>query len=140
MSTQLHRRARRRQIAGIAAVAALGLAGAACSSSGGSGGSSASDGKVTISVDCAPPAAAKAQHKEWNEDVATFEKQNPNITIQSIYTSPCEVPATFTAQLRAGTEPDVFYTYFTDRNQVLDAGQAADITPYVNTTDGASPA
>ena len=134
MSTQLHRRARRRQIAGIAAVAALGLAGAACSSSGGSGASSASDGKVTISVDCAPPAAAKAQHKEWNEDVAIFEKQNPNITIHSIYTSPCEVPATFTAHLRAGTEPDVFYTYFTDRNQVLDAGQAADITPYVNTT------
>ena len=134
MSTQLHRRARHRQIAGMAAVAALGLAGAACSSSGGSGGSSASDGKVTISVDCAPPAAAKAQHKEWNEDVAIFEKQNPNITIHSIYTSPCEVPATFTAHLRAGTEPDVFYTYFTDRNQVLDAGQAADITPYVNTT------
>ena len=134
MSTQLHRRARHRQIAGMAAVAALGLAGAACSSSGGSGASSASDGKVTISVDCAPPAAAKAQHKEWNEDVAIFEKQNPNITIHSIYTSPCEVPATFTAHLRAGTEPDVFYTYFTDRNQVLDAGQAADITPYVNTT------
>ena len=134
MSTQLHRRARHRQIAGMAAVAALGLAGAACSSSGGSGASSASDGKVTISVDCAPPAAAKAQHKEWNEDVAIFEKQNPNITIHSIYTSPCEVPATFTAHLRAGTEPDVFYTYFTDRNQLLDAGQAADITPYVNTT------
>jgi ABC-type glycerol-3-phosphate transport system substrate-binding protein len=135
MSTQLHRRARRRQIAGIAAVAALGLAGAACSSSGGSAasGGSASDGKVTISVDCAPPAAAKAQHKEWNEDVAIFEKANPNITIHSIYTSPCEVPATFTARLRAGTEPDVFYTYFTDRNQVLDAGQAADITPYVTT-------
>jgi ABC-type glycerol-3-phosphate transport system substrate-binding protein len=135
MSTQLHRRARRRQIAGMAAVAALGLAGAACSSSSGSGGSgaSASDGKVTISVDCAPPAAAKAQHKEWNEDVAIFEKQNPSITIHSIYTSPCEVPATFTARLRAGTEPDVFYTYFTDRNQVLDAGQAADITPYVTT-------
>jgi ABC-type glycerol-3-phosphate transport system substrate-binding protein len=34
--------------------------------------------------------------------------------------------------LRAGNEPNVFYTYFTDKNQVLDAGQAADITPYVN--------
>ena len=34
--------------------------------------------------------------------------------------------------LRAGNEPNVFYTYFTDKNQVLDAGQAADITSYVN--------
>jgi ABC-type glycerol-3-phosphate transport system substrate-binding protein len=74
------------------------------------------------------------QYKEWNEDVTAFEKANPNITVHSIYTSPCEVPATFTAMLRAGTEPDVFYTYFTDKNQVLDAGQAADITQYVNTT------
>ena len=71
---------------------------------------------MTISVDCAPPASAR-QHKEWNEDVATFEKQNPNITIKSIYTSPCEVPATFTATLKAGTEPNVFYTYFTDRTR-----------------------
>ena len=44
------------------------------------------------------------------------------------------MPATFTAALKAGTEPNVFYTYFTDKNQVLDAGQAADITSYVNTT------
>jgi ABC-type glycerol-3-phosphate transport system substrate-binding protein len=130
MSRQLRRRGGCRQIAGVAAVAALALAAAACSSSSSGSGTSAG-GKVTISVDCAPPASSPVQHKEWNEDVATFEKQNPNITIQSIYTSPCEVPATFTAKLRAGTEPNVFYTYFTDRNQVLDAGQAADITSYV---------
>jgi ABC-type glycerol-3-phosphate transport system substrate-binding protein len=132
MSRQLHRRAGCRKIAGVAAVAALGLAASACSSSSSSSGSSAS-GPVTISVDCAPPASSPVQHKEWNEDVAIFHKKNPNITIQSIYTSPCEVPATFTAKLRAGTEPNVFYTYFTDRNQVLDAGQAADISSYVNT-------
>ena len=89
---------------------------------------------MTISVDCAPPASAPAQHKEWNEDVAIFEKANPNITINSIYENPCEVPASFTAMLDAGTEPNVFYTYFTDKNQVLDAGQAADITQYVNAT------
>ena len=34
--------------------------------------------------------------------------------------------------LRAGTEPDIFYSYFTDLPQVLLAGQAADITQYVN--------
>jgi ABC-type glycerol-3-phosphate transport system substrate-binding protein len=128
MSRQLRRRGGCRQIAGVAAVAAVGLAAAACSST---PASSAGGGKVTISVDCAPPSSSPAQHKEWLEDVGTFQKQNPDITIQSIYTSPCEVPATFTAKLRAGTEPNVFYTYFTDRNQVLDAGQAADITKYV---------
>jgi len=87
---------------------------------------------VTISVDCAPPASAPQQHKEWLEDVALFEKQNPNITVNSIFENPCEVPASFTAMLKAGNEPNVFYTYFTDKNQVLDAGQAADITSYVN--------
>jgi ABC-type glycerol-3-phosphate transport system substrate-binding protein len=114
------------------AAAAVALGAAACSGGSTASSSGAAGGKVTISVNCAPPAAATALHKEWNEDVATFEKQNPDITIQSIYTSLCEVPATFTAQLDAGTEPNVFYTYFTDKNQVLDAGQAADITQYVN--------
>ncbi|MFY9929078.1 MAG: extracellular solute-binding protein [Streptosporangiaceae bacterium] len=118
-------------MAGITVIAALGLAAAACSSSPSS--SSSASGHVTISVDCAPPASSPAQHKEWNEDVATFEKQNPNITVNSVYENPCEVPASFTAMLDAGNEPNLFYTYFTDRNQVLDAGQAADITSYVNT-------
>jgi ABC-type glycerol-3-phosphate transport system substrate-binding protein len=120
-------------MAGITVVAALGLGAAACSSSPAAT-SSSSGGPVTISVDCAPPASAPQQHKEWNEDVAIFEKQNPNITINSVYENPCEVPASFSAMLKAGTEPNVFYTYFTDKNQVLDAGQAADITPYVNAT------
>ena len=137
MSGPLHRPAgpvNRRRTAGITVIAAaLGLGAAACSSSPAATGSSGS-GHVTISVDCAPPASAPAQHKEWNEDVALFQKANPNITVNSIYENPCEVPASFTAMLDAGTEPNVFYTYFTDRNQVLDAGQAADITQYVNTT------
>jgi ABC-type glycerol-3-phosphate transport system substrate-binding protein len=130
MSRQLHRRSGSRTIAAVTAVAALGLGAAACSSS---SASSASGGKVSITIDCAPPAAQfPVQHKEWNADVATFQKANPNITIKSVFTYPCEVPATFTAMLRAGTEPNVFYTYFTDLPQVLLAGQAADITQYVN--------
>ncbi|MGD0065678.1 MAG: extracellular solute-binding protein [Streptosporangiaceae bacterium] len=135
MSRRLHRRAgsaSHHRIAGIPVVAALVLGAAACSSSSAAPGS-ASGGHVTISVDCAPPASSPEQHKEWNEDVALFEKQNPTITINSVYENPCEVPASFTAMLDAGNEPNLFYTYFTDRNQVLDAGQAADITPYVTT-------
>jgi ABC-type glycerol-3-phosphate transport system substrate-binding protein len=131
MTKELPRWPGRRKIAVIVSVAALGLAATACSSTS-SGGTSG--GHVTISVDCAPPASSPLQHKSWQLDIAAFEKQNPGITVDSIYTSPCEVPATFTAMLRAGTEPNLFYTYFTDLDQVLDAGQAADITPYVNST------
>jgi ABC-type glycerol-3-phosphate transport system substrate-binding protein len=129
MSRQRYRLAAR-AVAAAAAVAGLSLAASACSSS---SAPSASSGKVTVSIDCAPPAAQNpVAHKEWVQDVAAFEKANPKITVQSIYNYPCEVPATFTAMLRAGTEPDVFYTYFTDLPQVLLAGQAADITSYVN--------
>jgi ABC-type glycerol-3-phosphate transport system substrate-binding protein len=116
-----------RAVAAVVTVAGLVLAASACSST------ANASGKVTVSINCAPTAANNpVQHKEWLEDVATFEKANPNITINSVYNYPCEVPATFTAMLRAGTEPDIFYTYFTDLPQVLLSGQAADITPYVN--------
>jgi ABC-type glycerol-3-phosphate transport system substrate-binding protein len=133
MIRQRYRPSRYRSLAAVATVAGLVLAASACSSSSSSGGSAASGGKVTVSIDCAPPAAQNpVLHKEWVEDVAIFEKANPNITIDSIYNYPCEVPATFTAMLRGGTEPDIFYSYFTDLPQVLLAGQAADITPYVS--------
>jgi ABC-type glycerol-3-phosphate transport system substrate-binding protein len=133
MSSTYHPRQRRRALA-VAAVTGLALAAAACSSSAASGGGTAgSGGKVTVSIDCAPPAAQQpVQHKEWVEDVAIFEKANPGITINSVYNYPCEQPASFTAMLRGGTEPDIYYTYFTDLPQVLLAGQAADITQYVN--------
>jgi ABC-type glycerol-3-phosphate transport system substrate-binding protein len=122
-----------RPLAGVAAAAGLILAVAACSSGSSNGGSASAGGKVTVSIDCAPPAAQMpVQHKEWVEDVAIFEKANPNITINSVYNYPCEVPATFTAMLRGGTEPDIFYSYFTDLPQVLLSGQAADITQYVS--------
>jgi ABC-type glycerol-3-phosphate transport system substrate-binding protein len=127
---------RYRLVAAVAASAGLVLTAAACSSNTSSSGTAASGGdKVTISINCAPPAAQQpVQHKEWLEDVALFEKANPNITINSIYNYPCEQPATFTAMLRGGTEPDIFYSYFTDLPQVLLSGQAADITQYVNPT------
>jgi ABC-type glycerol-3-phosphate transport system substrate-binding protein len=139
MSSIYDRPHRPRAIA-VAAAAGLVLTAAACSSgtsstpaSGATGASGASGQKVTISIDCAPPAAQQpVQHKEWLGDVALFEKANPNITVNSIYNYPCEQPATFTSMLRGGTEPDIFYTYFTDLPQVLLAGAAADITPYVN--------
>jgi ABC-type glycerol-3-phosphate transport system substrate-binding protein len=133
MSSMFHRM-RHRPVVAIAA-AGLVLAAAACSSSTSAGNSaSGSGGKVTISIDCAPPKAQQpVQNKEWLEDVAIFEKANPSITIDSVYNYPCDaVPATFAAMLRAGTETNLYYTYFTDLPQVLLAGQAANLTSYVN--------
>jgi ABC-type glycerol-3-phosphate transport system substrate-binding protein len=141
---------RYRPIIAVGAVAGIVLTAAACTSSSTSSTAStsstssagatssstaASSAPVTISIDCAPPASEQpVQHKEWLEDIAIFEKANPSITINSVYNYPCESPPTFTAMLRAGTETNLFYTYFTDLPQVLTAGQAADITPYVNST------
>src|SRR5580693_2186484 len=133
MSRQRHRLAGHRKVAAVVAVAGMGLAAAACSSSGSPATTAATGGKVTVSINCAPTQAQNPiQHKEWVADVATFEKANPNITIDSVYNYPCTNLPVFTAQLRAGTEPDIFYIDFTDLPQVLTAGQAADITQYVN--------
>ena len=129
MRRQRFRLARYRVVAAAAAVAGLGLAASACSSSPASN----SGGDVTVSINCAPTQAQNpVQHKEWVADVATFEKANPTITVKSVYNYPCTNLPTFTAQLRAGTEPDIFYIDFTDLPQVLTAGQAADITQYVS--------
>ncbi|HEY6494759.1 MAG TPA: extracellular solute-binding protein [Trebonia sp.] len=135
--SSMYQRLRHRPVVAVVAVAGLVLTAAACSSSGSSNTGAGSGGKVTISINCAPTQAQDpVQHKEWLEDVAIFEKANPTITIDSIYNYPCEAPggAQFTAMLRAGNEPDIYYSYFTDLPQILQAGQAANISKYVNST------
>lgn len=119
---------RRSLVAGlVTCCAAVPLA--ACGSSGAGDGS---DGKVTITIDCEPPTSNAAQRKAWESDVAEFEKAHPDIDIKGIDRSPCEKPAAFTAQLRGGTESDLFYAYLTDTRQVVNSGQAADISKYVS--------
>ncbi|MFI9344139.1 ABC transporter substrate-binding protein [Streptomyces sp. NPDC052773] len=89
--------------------------------------------KVTLTIDCMPPAAKAAELKQWKEDVAEFNKTYPNITIEGRSTpGQCLEPPRFTAMLKAKSQPDVFYTYFTDLPQVLDHDGAEDITAYVN--------
>jgi len=135
---RLTRRSGYRKVTAVSVTAAFGLAAiAACSSSGTNSTTASSGGKVSFSIDCAPPTTSPIQHKAWLQDVALFEKANPNITVNSVYVAAggqCEVAANFTAMIDAGTETNVFYSYFTDLDQVLLSGQAADITPYVNTT------
>ncbi|GAA2831200.1 extracellular solute-binding protein [Kitasatospora paracochleata] len=133
----------RRSVALLAA-AGLALSAAACSSGTSSGGDAGKAGsadaaapldpaaKVTVSIDCQPPVSKPAERKQWADDVAAFNKLYPNVTVASKDGFPCEEPAAFTAQLKGRTQTDVFYSYFTDLNQVLDANGAADISAYVN--------
>src|SRR5438046_1363463 len=128
MSTRLSR-----TVGALALATTVGLSLTACSSS--KSGDANASGKTTIVVDC-PPLKTDNGGKsleQWNADIAAFEKQHPNITVKSISVgSQCDNPPDFTARLQGGTQADVFYGYMTDLGQVLDAGQAEDITSYVN--------
>jgi multiple sugar transport system substrate-binding protein len=120
-----------RKVAALALATGLGLSLAACSTKGSDSSSSSSAGKTVITVDCQPDGSQKELQKDWNDDVATFEKANPDITIKSVSVGQqCDNPPDFTARLTGGTETDVFYAYMTDVQQVLDSGQAMDISQY----------
>lgn len=92
---------------------------------------SAADGKTRITVNCWPQPSAKIDHQRFDEDVKTFEKQNPDIGVTAHDAFPCQDPKTFDAKLAGGQMEDVFYTYFTDTERVVSINQAADITEYV---------
>jgi multiple sugar transport system substrate-binding protein len=117
------------------AVAALAVAGVvsvtACGSSGG-GTSASSGGHVTITVGCEPPKTQAAQRSFFLQDVAAFEKANPNVTVVGDDTNPCDDPTTFNAKLASGKVDNVFYTYFTDATNVISSGQSADIQKYAS--------
>ncbi|WP_367047767.1 extracellular solute-binding protein [Streptomyces sp. Je 1-332] len=141
-STRTHRRTATMAVASALALTAL----AACGTSSSGGESDGDNGadtanaaapldpktKVTLTIDCMPPAAEKAELKQWKEDVKTFNKKYPNVTLEGKQTDPCLEPPRFTAMLKAKSQPDVFYTYFTDLQQVLDNDGAQDISAYVN--------
>jgi ABC-type glycerol-3-phosphate transport system substrate-binding protein len=120
-----------RKVAAIALAAGLGLSLAACSTKSSDSGTDAT-GKTVITVDCQPDGSQKDLLANWNADVAAFEKANPDVTIKSVSVGQqCDNPPDFTARLTGGTMTDVFYGYMTDLQQVLDSGQAMDITSYV---------
>src|SRR3954454_7334230 len=121
-----------RKVVAAALAAGLGLSLTACSTKGSDSGTDAA-GKTVITVDCQPDGSQKDLLKNWNDDVAAFEKANPDITIKSVSVGQqCNNPPDFTARLTGGTMTDVFYGYMTDLQQVLDSGQAMDITQYAN--------
>ncbi|SEQ18386.1 carbohydrate ABC transporter substrate-binding protein, CUT1 family (TC 3.A.1.1.-) [Streptomyces sp. yr375] len=110
-------------------VAALGvgcLALTACASN-----DDTASGTTRITVNCMPPRSAKVDRAFFEEDVAAFEKQHPDIDVVAHDAFPCQDPKTFDAKLAGGQMEDVFYTYFTDARHVVDIRQAADLTPYL---------
>jgi len=120
-----------RRVAALAVAAGLGLSIAACSTKGSDDSGKDASGKTVITVDCQPDGSQKDLLANWNADVAEFEKQNPTVTIKSVSVGQqCNNPPDFTARLTGGTMTDVFYGYMTDLQQVLDSGQAMDITQY----------
>jgi multiple sugar transport system substrate-binding protein len=124
-------RQRRHLALALAACAALTTAAGCSSSSGSSGSAAAGPGSpVTVTVGCEPPTSQASARQGWIEDVAAFEKLYPYITIKSDDTNPCDNPATFDAKLASGKMDDVFYTYFTDGDNVIASGEAADIQKY----------
>jgi multiple sugar transport system substrate-binding protein len=121
-----------RKVVALALTAGLGFSLVACSTKGSDDSPKAAGGKTVITVDCQPDGSQKDLLANWNADVAEFEKQNPDITIKSVSVGQqCDNPPDFTARLTGGTMTDVFYGYMTDLQQVLDSGQAMDITQYV---------
>jgi multiple sugar transport system substrate-binding protein len=85
--------------------------------------------KVTISVAALRPGSSDEANKQFNDNVALFEKQHPNIDVK-----PIEYAwngATFAAQLAAGRLPTVFTVPFTDARTLGEHRQVADITAAV---------
>ena len=87
---------------------------------------------MTISVGCEPPTSQAQPRANWIADVTAFEKLYPYITIHSDDTNPCDDPTTFNAKLASGKMDNVFYTYFTDAQNVISSGESADIQQYAS--------
>ncbi|HEX2130671.1 MAG TPA: extracellular solute-binding protein [Actinophytocola sp.] len=121
MSTTIQRRS-----LALVLAAGLGLTVTACGSESDDAGA---DGKVAITVNGQPPKTQPFDRKIFDEDVAKFEEEHPDIDIQ-----PREGfmdPKTFSAKLAGGQLEDVFYVYLTDPANLIARRQAADITDYL---------
>ena len=107
-----------RTVTALLVATALALTGCA-------GGGDKKDGKVTISVNGRPPATQAYERKNFDADVAEFERTHPNIDIDAH--EGFMDPKTFQAKLAGGKLEDVFYVYFTDPAQLIARRQAADM-------------
>ena len=121
-------RSRLRSAIGLLLVAGVGLSSAACGNDDADT-AAKPGGKVTLVINGLPPATEEANHKRFLDNVAEFERLNPDVDID-----PREGkmdPQTFSAKLAGGQLEDVFYVYFTDPANLIAKRQVADISKYL---------
>jgi ABC-type glycerol-3-phosphate transport system substrate-binding protein len=95
----------------------------------GSPATAGSKAKVTINVAALRPGSSDEAQKQFNDNVALFEKLHPNIVVKPV--DYAWDGATFAAQLAAGRLPTVFTVPFTDARTLGEHRQVADLTAAV---------
>ncbi|SDL65356.1 ABC transporter substrate-binding protein [Microbacterium azadirachtae] len=111
--------------AALAATAAVGLALSACTASG-STAPSTSSGPVTITVMGIPATTKPAARQAFMDDIAAFEKANPNITVTP--TDEKWNPQSYVTELAGGTAPTLLWVPLTDPPGLIARKQVADLT------------
>lgn len=128
---------KRQQLRFALAAGVIGVLGLTACSGGGteSGGASQADpkAKVTITVGDMPKADQPADRANFLLRVKDFEKQNPNITVKpSTETWDAQ---TFQAKLAGGTLPTVMGVSLTYSHELIQNGQAPNMTSYLKELD-----
>ncbi|HEY6593115.1 MAG TPA: extracellular solute-binding protein [Asanoa sp.] len=123
-------RSRLRGAVGLLLVAGVALSAAACGSNDGADKPADPNAKVTLVINGLPPDTEAVNRKRFLDNVAEFEKQNPNITVDAKEGK--MDPQTFQAKLAGGQLEDVFYVYFTDPANLIAKRQVADISKYLS--------
>ncbi|GAB2919626.1 ABC transporter substrate-binding protein [Nonomuraea fastidiosa] len=117
---------------GLLLVTALSLTATACGSGDEPASSAGGASAVSITVACQPAKSAPKERKAWDDDVATFMKEHPGVTVKSTDQQPCFDPKTFGPKLAGGQMETAFVVPMTNYDDVISKGQALDITPYTN--------
>jgi ABC-type glycerol-3-phosphate transport system substrate-binding protein len=124
-------RSRLRSAVGLLLVAGVALSAAACGSDdGGNAPASDPNAKVTLVINGLPPDTEAVNRKHFLDNVAEFEKLNPNIDVDAKEGK--MDPQTFQSKLAGGQLEDVFYVYFTDPASLIAKRQVADISKYLD--------
>ena len=117
---------------GLLVVTVLGLSATACGSGEPAKPTAGGAAPVSITVACQPAKSAPKERQAWDDDVATFMKAHPGVTVKSTDQQPCYDPKTFGPKLAGGQMETVFVVPVTNYNDVIGQGQALDITPYTS--------
>ena len=124
-----------RRTVGLLLAAGLGVSASACGGDpapAGGGQGAQAGGQVNITVACQPAKTAPENRKAWDDDVAEFQKLHPNVVVRSTDQQPCFDPKTFGPKLAGGQMETVFVVPVTNYNEVIEKGQALDVTPYLS--------